>query len=120
MVENRGFAVGASAIALIHSNHVHAGGQPLGGKACHILRLRGTFESVNDNDGECGAAVGLPVAVAQGPDAGLDFHQMFLARRKQNAAVDEEAGDGLRMSAAQPAARYKPVLLELSLRSHCN
>ena len=32
MVENRRNAVGSAAIALIHSNHIHARGNALGGK----------------------------------------------------------------------------------------
>ena len=120
MVKNRGNAVGSAAIALIHSNHIHARGNALGGEALHVLRFGRTLEAVNDNHGERRLTVGLPVAMAHGLHTGRYFHQTLFARRELDPAVDEEAGDGLSVPTAQPAAGYKPVRLQLNLRSHCN
>ena len=120
MVENRRYAVCAPAIALIHSNHIHARGNAFGGNARHVLRISRTFEAVNNNDGERSLTVCLPMAMAHCLHTGLDLHQTLFAGRELNAAVDEEAGDGLGVSAAQPTAGHKLVLLQLSLRSHCN
>ena len=102
MVENRRDAVGAAAIALIHSNHIHARCNALCGKARHVLRFGRTFESMNDYDRQRRLAVCLPVAMTHGLHPRLDFDQTFFTGREFNAAG------------------HKLVLLQLSLPSHCN
>ena len=104
VIEHGSERVGASAIALVVADHVHARSQRLLGDSEHVLRIAGTFESVDDDDGQRARAVRLPVAMAKHLDAGLDFDQALFGRGKMKPSLDQEAGDGLHVSAAQPAA----------------
>jgi len=55
------------------------------------------------------------VAVAEHRDAGLDFDQALFRCRKMKTALEQEAGNGLHMSAAQPGPRREGAHLLVRL-----
>lgn len=58
---------------------------------------------MDGDEGEGRSSLGLPIAPASDLDAGRNFDQSLFGLRKINATRQEEAGDGLNVSAAQPA-----------------
>ncbi len=101
MIERGSERIGAAAIALVHADHIHAGGQSLLRDAQHVFRFAGALQTMHDDDGQRILPVRLPMALAQHADAGLDFDQAFLVRRQREMATEQEAANGLQMPAAQ-------------------
>lgn len=117
MIKHGSKVVGAAAVALVETDDVHSSSQSLFGDAEHVLGIARTFEAVHDDDGESARAIGLPVTVAEHFDAGLDFDEALLGAGQMKAARDHEAGKGLDVSAAEPAARRERTRVLRCLRS---
>ena len=107
MVERGRDAISASAIALIHANHVHSARQTFRGDAQHVSGIAGTFESVDDDHGESVRAIRLPVAMAKDFRSIFDINQSRLTGRRDDMTRKQKAANGLQMSAAQSTARLK-------------
>ena len=104
MVQGGRFAIGAAAVALIHTHNVQARGHALAGNSHHVRRIAGTFQTVDDDDGERVLAVRLPVAMAQDPYSGLHFDHACFGCGQDDAPLQEEIGDGLAMAALEAAS----------------
>src|SRR6476661_9034967 len=104
MVERRRQAFGAAAVALVHPDHIHAPGKALGGNPLHVAGIARALEAVDNDDRQRALPVALPVTVHPDLDAGFDFDEARLGGWKSDAAREEEAGQGLPMSAAQATA----------------
>src|SRR6266850_1921613 len=72
---------------------------------------------MHDDDGQRFRAVRLPVAVAKHLDAGRNFNQTLFGRGQTKVSPHQEAGHGLGMSAAQPAAWHERLWFLMGLRS---
>ena len=81
--------------------------QALGGNPQHVAGIARAFEAVDDDDRQRVLPLALPVAMGQNLDARLDFDQARLGRWQSDAAREEEAGQGLPVSAAQAAPRQE-------------
>ena len=62
---------------------------------------------MNGEDGECALTIRLPVAVTENAHAGFYFDHAGLGGGESDAALQEKAGQGLAVAAAQSAARNK-------------
>jgi len=101
-----------AAVAHVHADDVAAGAPELVGVADDVLRVGGTFETVDDDDrGAIGAlGQGLPVTLAEylagdlGAVRGRDFYELPRGWRKMAGAREEVAGDGLQVAVAEPGA----------------
>ena len=78
VVECGSKVIGPAAVALVHTNHVHAGGQALLRDSDHVARFAGTFQAVYNDHGQSLAAVFLPMTMAQDLYAGRDLDEPFL------------------------------------------
>src|SRR5579884_3186572 len=69
-----------AAVSLIQTDDVESGTPCLGGDGAHIVGLAASFETMNQD--QCGVAqpLGMPMAEAQDPTAGLDGEETRLAR----------------------------------------
>jgi len=62
---------------------------------------------VNNDDGQRVLPIGLPMALAQNANAGLDFDVAFFRKRQINPPGKKETGERLHVAAAKNAARNK-------------
>ena len=107
MVERGSQGFRAATVPLVHADHVHAQGQPLGGNPEHVLGFARTFQAVDHNDGQRVLTLGLPVAMCQNLYPRLDLDQPRLAGRQGYSPRQEKAGQGLPVPAAQTSARQE-------------
>lgn len=113
MIKRRGKSIRATAIALIHANHIHARRQALRRNRPHVLRVAGAFESVDDDDGQRILTRRPPVTVAQNPDAGLDIDASFFGWRNSKTPWQKETCQSLDVAAAQMTPRNKSIELRI-------
>ena len=115
VVERRGKALGAAAVAHVHADDVAAGAPQFVGIADDVLRVRGAFEAVEDDDGGPRRPLRqrLPVAVAEdlagdlAAARGRDFDELSDGRGKSVVAAKEVAEDGLQVAVGEEAARLE-------------
>ena len=107
VVESGRVVIHAAAVALVHEDDVHPGGETVASDAQHVLRFGRTFETVDGDYGQRLRAIGLPAAPAADFCPGSDFDQTLFRRREMNLTRHEETGDGLHVSAAKPASGAK-------------
>ncbi len=105
VIERGSAVVHAAAVALVHEDNVHAGSKRVAGDSEHVLRLGGSFETVDGDDGLGLSTIGLPAAPAADLDARGDFDEALFGRWKMDASRGEKAGEGLDVSATEEAAR---------------
>ena len=99
VIEGRRQFFRAAAIALVHPDHIHARRQALLGNAQHVLRVAGALEAMQGDQGQCILSVCLPMAVAQHLYSRFHFNQAFFRNRNTDSPLQEEAGNGLAVSA---------------------
>ncbi len=105
MVERRSQSFRSAAVPLIHADDIHAGGQALGGDPLHVGGIARALKAVDDDDRQSILPVALPVAMDENLNAGFHLDVSRLGWGQRRAAGEEEAGQGLPMSAAEAAPR---------------
>ena len=103
MIKGRGKVVRSAARALVHQNDIHPRSHALVGDPQHVMRVRGSLQPVDHDDGDRRAAVRLPKAVAQNANPILDGDEPLLRLREIEFPLEKETRNGLDVSAAQKA-----------------
>ena len=97
--------VRASAISLIHADHIHPGCQPFCREPNRVAGVARTLEAMNDYQSQRRRSITLPVAVTENGNAGLDFDEPLFGGGEMQPSQQQEGGERLAMSAAQQAPR---------------
>jgi len=111
MIEGGREELGSSAVAHVHADHIASGGKSAGSDALNVAGTGGSFESVNEDEGELGGADvrRLPVAMAEDAAAvgRIDFHLFGDGVERKWRPRKKVADDGLEVTAAEAAARLE-------------
>ena len=109
--------LGSAAVALIHPYRIHAKRHRLLRNAANVLRIAGTLQAVDRDDGQRIPALRLPVAMAKHLNAGSNLNQAVVYRRQRRRPPQQVACDGLKMPIPNPPARNKRLSRRPHLRS---